>query len=118
MFKKLWFYVICWKYRNTPFFELADQYSLLLKAARRCSYDMSHCSSELDMALSRTNEKAIIDFHERSRMWLGLFNPDGGKDYRHRLHHDINNLDLEISRLKRLCDEHKINHEDPDRIPF
>lgn len=116
--RKLWFYMVCWKHRNDTRFEFFEQYTLILKAARRCAYDMNHCASDLSMANSQTGKKSLFDYHEMSQMWQELFSPTGGKDYRHRLHLNAWELESEIKRLKRLCADNNIDSTDPDGIPF
>lgn len=119
MVKRLWFYIVCWKHRNTPFYELADQYSLVLKAARRCAYDLKHAGSDLELYAKHTDGGKIgNDYWERSKMWLGIFSPTGGKDYRHRMHVEIMTLELEVVRLKRLCMDNGVNSEDINKVPF
>ncbi|URC15278.1 hypothetical protein GD1_154 [Paraglaciecola Antarctic GD virus 1] len=113
----LWFYIICWRYRNTPYYDLVETYTLTLKAARRCAYDLNHCAGELGMEASRNGTKLLFDYHQFSHHWQEIFTPEGGKNYRHLLHNKIDMMDLEISRLKRLCEQHNIDHSD-DEIPF
>jgi hypothetical protein len=36
----------------------------MLKAARRCAYDLNHCASDLSMEMSMTNEKPMFDYGE------------------------------------------------------
>ena len=116
--KFLWFYIICWKYRNSPMYELAEQYTITLKAARRCAYDLSHCAGDLSMEASNNNTTPMFDYGDFARQWQEIFTPTGGKDYRNRLHHKIDSLELEISRLHRLCKANDIDSADPDGVPF
>ena len=116
--KMLWFYIICWKQRNKPFSELAQQYELTLKAARRCAYDLSHCSSELYMYTDNKNISPWADYESMSRNWLDIFSPDGIKNYRHALHGEISRLESDVDRLRRLCLENGIDPNDPHGIPF
>lgn len=51
-------------------------------------------------------------------MWLDIFSPTGGKDYRHDLHREIDSLEYEIKRLENVCKSAGIKYEDPDAIPF
>lgn len=114
----LWFYIVCWKHRNDCRFEFFEQYTLVLKAARRCAYDLTHCAGDLSLELSRNNEKSIVDYHKRSQMWQDIFSPTGGKDYRHDLHYDIDKAEREVTRLQELCTKNGIDYYDPNGIPF
>ena len=112
--KKLWFYIVCWKHRKYTRFEMFEQYVLILKAARRCAYDLGHASSEI-----KHNDNFGSDFYwEQHEGWLDIFSPTGAKDYRHKLHQQIDNREYEIERLKKLCVKNGIDPEDPDAIPF
>ena len=73
---------------------LLEQYTLVLKAARRCAYDLGHAASECkDRDMGKL-------YHARHNMWLEIFSPTGGKDYRHDLHRQIAQLEREIEDLK------------------
>lgn len=100
-------------HRNDDREELFEQYALILKAARRCAYDLAHASSDLWFATRKENI-----YHERHQMWLEIFEPTGAKDYRHKLHLEIDNLEYEIKRLQKVCTENNIDFVDQDAIPF
>jgi hypothetical protein len=87
-----------------------EQYTLVLKGARRCAYDLKHASA------ARADDGPM--FYERANMWLEVFSPTGGKDYRHELHSEIDSLDREIERLKQVLIKNNVDHVDPDSIPF
>jgi hypothetical protein len=108
--KYLWFYFVCWKHRSFTRLAMFEQYTLVLKAARRCAYDLKHASA--------AREEDGPMFYERSNMWLEVFSPTGGKNYRHELHSDIDSRDAEIERLKQVLIHNGLDPEDPDRIPF
>lgn len=56
-------------------------------------------------------------FSKRTEMWQNLFTPRGGKDYRHKLHIDIMDLEMKVERLEELCEKNNI--ELPyEKIPF
>lgn len=113
--KWLWFYIICWKHRNDTRFEFFEQYTLILKAARRCGYDLHHAAA--NMFWSTTEDKEYKFYADRADGWLDIFSPTGAKDYRHKLHMDIWNLEMKVKKLQKLCDENGIEH-DGDEIPF
>lgn len=86
---------------------------LIVKAGRRCAYDLAHAADQLPDKRSREL------YEQRARMWQDIFNPaHGPKDYRHDLHREIAKLESEVYRLKSLCTEHGIKGEDPNEIPF
>lgn len=91
-----------------------EQLELITKAGRRCAYDLLHAASCI------RNEREAKIFHERAYMWLNVFNPgDDGKNYRHRLHREIEILEDHVAELQQLCAKHGIDHTKtgPD-IPF
>lgn len=109
-----------WRHRNTPVGELAEINRLLVKAGRRCAYDLAHAASSI-----RTDEPFVGSltagqfYHDRSKMWEDVFNPaDDGKNYRDRLHMEIWNLEMKVERLEKLCKEHGIETSDKDELPF
>lgn len=114
--KKLWFYIVCWKHRNDTRFELLEQYVLILKAARRCGYDLRHAADKL--CWDEKDKEDFEFFSARAEGWLDIFAPTGAKDYRHQLHMDIWNLESKVEKMKKVCDEAGVEYEDPDIIPF
>jgi hypothetical protein len=97
----------------TPEEAMRELLELTIKAARRCAYDLSHASGDV-----RDPELRQL-FARRARHWLSIFNPaNGPKDYRHRLHHTIDDLENQVDRLAALCKKHGINPDDPNGIPF
>ena len=108
--KALWFYLVCWKHRKTPRYEMLDQYTLVLKAARRCAYDLRHAADGV-----KDTEEAKI-YHERAYMWQEIFSPTGGKDYRHRMHQEIFSLECDVARLMKILKENGIEAE--KEFPF
>ena len=108
--RTLWFYIVCWKYRKDTRYEMFEQYTLVLKAARRCAYDLRHAADG-----AKDKEEAKI-YHDRAYMWQEIFSPTGGKDYRHRMHSEIWKLESEIERLLKVLNENGI--EETKHIPF
>lgn len=89
------------------------QLELMTKAGRRCAYDLRHAAS----CIHDPAEQQL--FHDRAYMWLNVFNPGSdGKNYRHRLHIEIDRLETRIEKLVALCEAAGIDvHSDQD-IPF
>lgn len=112
--KWLWFYIVCWKHRDDTRFEMLQQYTLVLKAARRCGYDLRHAADSFFRIENAADHRFYSD---RAEGWLDIFAPTGAKDYRHRLHMDIWELEMKVEKLKKLCEENGIEH-DADDIPF
>lgn len=85
---------------------------LTIKAGRRLMHDFYHLLSEVP-----DNNQFKKVYTERAEMWKTIFySDDGPKNYRARLHLDLDNLEMENNRLKRLLKAHKI---DPDeKYPF
>ena len=112
MLKYIWWYIICWKHKNMMSHEFMEQYMLVLMAGRRCAYDLAHVAGTL-YGHSSTSSM----FSERAEMWQNLFTPQGGKDYRHRLHKDIQELEIKLEKLENLCEFHNIDLP-YEKIPF
>lgn len=105
------------KQEDEPTFILREQLALAIKAGRRCSHDLEHAVDFIGVSFN--SEMYRKQYAERARMWLAIFYPaDGIKDYRHRLHHDIMDLNREVERLRKLCEANKIDYRDPNGIPF
>lgn len=103
---RLIFLVLCWRFRKVPYQEFLEEYTLVLKAARRCAYDLGHAARHADDIELREL------FSGRARIWQTIFSPTGAKDYRHELHHDIDRLEDQVNRLIQLCDDNKIIHNE------
>jgi hypothetical protein len=81
---------------------------LTVRSARRCAYDLVHCSDALIMG-RKDGEMAEL-FRERANHYVGLFQSGNAmKDYRHRLHDQIEEQERTIERLRALLAEHKID---------
>jgi hypothetical protein len=81
---------------------------LLVKAARRCAYDLAHAAD----SIPRHDEFHKV-FTERAYMWQKVFTPgDDGKNYRHRLHGVIGDLERKIEKLRKRCEDNNIDISD------
>jgi len=100
---------------DNPYAILRDQLELITKAGRRCAYDLAHAVDCMPQ-----NDVLTELLRENVKMWKSIFNPgDDGKNYRHHLHNTINQLECEVERLKKLCEQHNISHVDIEReFPF
>jgi len=99
----------------TPEQAIKEQIQLLVKAGRRCAYDLRRSAD-----LMSEDDTFTPIMRDRATHWLTIFNPaDDGKNYRHHLHNVIDRLESEVERLKKLCKDHGISDLDimPD-IPF
>jgi len=93
----------------TPEAAQRELMELVVKAGRRCAYDLAHAAD----SLSDSGQRDI--FRARAQHWLGIFNPaNGPKDYRHRLHQELVMQDFRIERLKALCIKHGVAANHPD----
>lgn len=104
----------------TPEAARREQNELLLKAARRCAYDLKHCAETLTVQGSIGDRNIGTMFARRADMWIAIFVPeDGPKDYRHRLHAAIVDKDRTIDKLVARCKEHGIATGDiVEECPF
>lgn len=92
-----------------------QQVELIYKAARRCAHDLAHAASYIQQ------KEEQQEFHARAQMWLQTFYLDGsGKNYRHRLHTEINELSAYADRLEARLEENGLSYSDLDdpRMPF
>lgn len=90
--------------------DLADYQELnrlLIKAGRRCAYDLMHAHAGQEVPeLSRM-------YYARANYWLGIFNPDThGTEYRDDLHMRINDLrrtlEQKTAAYRELLEKHGI----------
>lgn len=99
---------------------------LIMKAGRRCAYDLKHAAQAMGYLSQRLKDAGLADdwrcaeyerYSQRASMWQGIFNPgDDGKNYRDRLHHTIRDLENQIEKYQELLAKHGIpNHRE---IPF
>ena len=110
---KLWLVKVL-KIEPQPYNHLVEQNSLIIKAARRCAYDLRHCADQIPT--SGYKYESPEWWQDNANRWVDLFTEDGAKNYRHSLHLEVFNLEIEIKRLSKLLDENGIEHEKD--IPF
>ncbi len=90
-----------------PFQVLIVDYEILIRAARRCAYDLCHAADYIP-----SDEFVAAELRERGQHWAELFakgNP--GKDYRNQLHHRINELATALEKANDYC------KKNPDKVP-
>lgn len=98
--------------KKTPEDYQQELLRLIVKAARRCAYDLAHAVDYMEPG----HMKELL--RDRPARWLAIFNPaDNGKNYRDELHENIRELEREVERLRNLCDENEIEWDDPS-LPF
>ena len=101
----------------SPHYELLADYETLIRLARRCAYDLSHVADAIpDDSFYLTS----LRMDERARMWVTLFakgNP--GKDYRHKLAAEKQDLARQLDALHDWCKERGLTPPDRrDAVPF
>jgi hypothetical protein len=93
-----------------PHEALRSDYETLIKLARRCAYDLAHVVDDLPKdSFWRTKFHMV----EHAQWWVDLFtkgNP--GKDYRHRLQHELNTANDRLKRLHEWCSAQGLNPPD------
>ncbi len=81
---------------------------LMVKAGRRCAHDLAHAVSLIGMR--EPPRELAVEFHRRAQQWREVFYPDDGpKNYRARLHAEIERLQDRVDELEKLCAEHGID---------
>lgn len=95
-----------WKKAPAPLDVLAEQLEVVIKAGRRCAYDLKHAASDVnDPEMRRI-------FSSRADTWLTIFAPvDGPKDYVSRLNREINQLQRDIRALKAEAKKHGLDFD-------
>lgn len=118
-----------WRLRNYDREALVEINELLIKAGRRCAYDLNHAGNDISMLIMRMEDAGLLSegdrlkdrdkfYLQRSDGWQDIFNPgDDGKNYRHRLHVDIMMLETKVAELERLLKENGVKLPEDD-IPF
>ena len=94
-----------------------ELYELVLKSARRCAYDLKHASDDIPRDVLFCGESRGEMWNNQGNSWIKIFQPDGMKDYRHRLHREIDIMDIKITGYQRILKEHGID-DDTIEIPF
>lgn len=85
---------------------------LIVKAGRRCAYDLAHAVDYMEPG----HMKEILK--DRPAHWLAVFNPaDDGKSYRDRLHNSIYELGNHVDYLQRLLRQNGIDYDTIDGLP-
>jgi hypothetical protein len=93
-----------------------EQVELLVKAGRRCAYDLRHAAD-----LITNDSKFAKIFYDRANLWEKVFNPaDDGKNYRHHLHNVIESLESRVEKLEKRCVDNGVDISDliDNDIPF
>ena len=98
--------------------EAQNEYiELLVKAGRRCAYDLSHAADLVESYSPEIKET----FRLRAKHWQKVFNPGNDhKNYRAQLHAYIDQLEYKTHKLIKLLEERGIDHSEitQDDIPF
>ncbi len=115
MLKRL---ILRWQHRRTPHHDLAEQHEMFIRFARRCAYDFAHAVDFLPRDHWICTD---LRMHERPQYWLTLFkagNPS--KDYRLKIHGEIDKLNAHVAALEKFCDEKGLMNERPhlNDMPF
>jgi hypothetical protein len=89
-----------------------EMLELAIKAGRRLMHDFDHAINEIP-----EDNRFRHVFLSRAEHWRTIFYPDNGiKNYRNSLHQEIDNLERELMRLKKLLTDSGI---DPyGHLPF
>lgn len=99
-----------------PHYELLADYETLIRLARRCAYDLHHVVGDLPRDSFFIKE---ADMGTRAQAWVHLFakgNP--GKDYRHELMRERDDLAKRLDELHAWCAEQGLRPEDKRGPPF
>jgi hypothetical protein len=92
---------------------VAELHDVLLRSARRCAYDLRHAADEI------ADQRLRKGFGDRADMWVGIFASGNAlKDYRLELHREIQKRDVEIARLRTLCEANGVSPVGPNELPF
>lgn len=96
-----------------PVSVLSEQLSLSIKAGRRCMHDLSHAVDHIE------HKETRLIYQQRVDLWHSIFYADDGvKNYRHKLHHEIDRLQRDNARLRALCISAGVDPADPESLPF
>ena len=79
---------------------------LMIKVGRRCAHDLAHAADDIK------DPKWHKIYRERSDAYLAIFYPDSGpKNYRAKLHEEIDKLECILNTLCRLTETSKGDYE-------
>lgn len=100
----------------TPEQATSEYIELLMKAGRRCAYDLRHAADSIE------NDSEFRNImYKRASHWQTVFNPaNEQKNYRHKLHNMIDELEDINAQLIKRCKANGIDVSDleDDDIPF
>lgn len=95
---------------DAAFEELMEAHNILIRAARRCAYDLRHAAALIDK-----DHWSDLKQHLRrnAEHWVALFQSGNSvKDYQIQLHHEIEIRDRKILELKNLLRENGIDPQE------
>jgi len=92
---------------SAAYYGLLDDYNTLVRLARRCAYDLRHT---VDAIPQDHFMIARLRMNEAANYWTSLFakgNP--GKDYRLKMHSEIEDLRKRNDKLLKLCRDNNVD---------
>lgn len=96
------------KYHDVEKDQMAELLEITVKHGRRAAYDLKHCVSDFEMVITRPSfaehyikHNRVERYEHKSSHYLTLFNRGRGtKDYRIRMHGEMDELERKIDRLE------------------
>lgn len=102
-----------WLNETTPEDGLAETLAITVRCARRCAYDLSHAA---DMV---SDGQWASRYRARSEHWQSLFSSGASmKDYRLKLHRDLDERERTIERLRARLKELGHSQWLENEVPF
>lgn len=98
-----------------------ETHNILIRCARRCAYDLGHALEMIDSEshVAHIHAETIEHLRRNQRHWEMLFaSGNSMKDYRLRLHHEIEAKDEMIRNFRELCAKNSLIAWFDDDIPF
>lgn len=90
-----------WVGEPTPEDGLAETLAITVRCARRCAYDLSHAADMIPDDLSHFYGPWRKRMQDKADYWQSLFSSGASmKDYRLRLHRDLDERDHKIEKLR------------------
>lgn len=90
-----------WVGEPTPEDGLAETLEITIRCARRCAYDLSHAADMIPSDISHLYGPWRKRMQSKADYWQSLFSSGASmKDYRLRLHRDLDERDHKIERLR------------------